>query len=141
MDISKIFTAICGLLLAVCLTLSITALTVLRTAVKENDATQKKAESLADDLRECVKVLQKEEDETNSLPTVSTPDEETAPSVSFVLRNAGGVIGVYTSDGYLVRLTNVRIDLLPQEDRQRLLNGLPAEDWKEVLTFLQDYEG
>ncbi len=139
MDISKIFTALCGLTLAVCLTLSITALTVLRTAVKENDATQQKADALADELRECVEMLHKEQDGTESLPTSAVPKDEDQKAVTFILREAGGKLGIYTDDGYLIRLTDVQIDLLPEQDRQRLRDGIRAESWKDIINLLQDY--
>lgn len=138
MDISKVFTAICGLMLAVCLTLSITALTTLRTAIKESDATQRQAEALADELRECVEMLDRQS-ETDSLPTSATPESDTVKSTAFVLREAGGVIGVYTDDGYLIRLTEVRVDHLPEQDRQRLHDGIRSESWKDILSLLQDY--
>lgn len=142
MDISKIFTALCGLMLAVCLTLSITALTVLRTAVKENDAAQQKTAQLADDLRDCVDALQqKKDDSSESLPTSTVPKDDDRSPVSFVLRDAGGVIGVYTHDGYLVRLTEIQVTHLPEQDRQQLQDGILAESWKDALDRLQDYEG
>ena len=138
MDISKIFTALCGLMLAVCLTLSITALTVLRTAVKENDATQRQAEALANELRECVELLDRQA-ETDSLPTSATPETDGDQSTTYILREVGSVIGVYTDDGYLIRLTEVQVDYLPEQDRQRLRDGIHAESWKDILSLLQDY--
>lgn len=140
MDISKIWTAICGLTLAVCLTLSITTLTVLRNAVKENDAIQRQAQSLMDELNDCVEVLnQTQTNAEDSLPT--SADTETVKPVTdaFVVREVNGKIGVYTEDGYLIRLLEVSVDMLPAADRELLQKGIRVESWKELISLMQDY--
>ncbi len=141
MDISKIMTALCGFTLAICLTLSITTLTVLRNAVKENDAVQKEAQSLVDGLNEYADQLRQEESDDDSLPTSADPSGTVTVSSVFTVRESGGKIGVYTQEGYLIRLLDVSVDSLPPADREALRNGIRAESWKELLSLMEDYGG
>ena len=139
MDASKIFTVLCAFLLVICLTLSITALVVMRHAVDELAAWQEgvsipvgNPDPLPTDTEE------------ESLPS-DTPDgkETTEADVlynRFYLRAVEGGIGVYTEEGYLIRHLAVAIETLPLQEQNALREGIRVSSWRELLERIQDYE-
>lgn len=139
MDISKLLTVLCCFVLIVCLTLSITTLIVLRNAVAENSVLQKEAEALVAELDGCVDVLNQNISVEDSLPTSTEPSTTDAPSESFCVREVNGKIGVYTSEGYLIRLLDVAVETLPQADREALKSGILVSSWQELIAVMQDY--
>ncbi|MBQ7391919.1 MAG: hypothetical protein IJV73_04470 [Clostridia bacterium] len=72
MDITKIFAVLCGFLLIICLTLSITCLVVMRNTVQETSVWQDRAESLVNELDGCVEAMKNIENED---VTVLSPEE------------------------------------------------------------------
>ena len=139
MDISKLLAVLCCFVLIVCLTLSITTLVVLRHAVAENGALQNEAESLVAELNGCVDVLNQSIAQENSVPTVNDTTQADVLSDAFCIREVNGKIGVYTSDGYLIRLLEVNVDTLPQKDREALKKGIVINSWRELIAIIQDY--
>lgn len=139
MDMSKIMTALCGFTLAVCLVLSVTTLTVLRNTIKEHDAVQQEAQCLVDDLNEYAKMLRQEESDDASLPTSTVPSGTVTVSGAITVRESGGKIGIYTEEGYLIRLLDVSVESLPSADREALKKGIRVESWKELLSLIEDY--
>ena len=139
MDISKLLAVLCCFVLIVCLTLSITTLVVLRNAVAENGALQNEAEALVAELNGCVDVLNQSIEQENSVPTVSDTAQTDVLSDAFCIREVNGTIGVYTSDGYLIRLLEVNVDTLPQKDREALKKGIVINSWRELIAIIQDY--
>lgn len=139
MDISKLLAVLCCFVLIVCLTLSITTLVVLRNAVAENGALQNEAEALVAELNGCVDVLNQSIAQDNSVPTVNDTAQADVLSDAFCIREVNGKIGVYTSDGYLIRLLEVNVDTLPQKDREALKKGIVINSWRELIAIIQDY--
>ncbi len=142
MDRAKLFTYLSILLLLVCLALCLTSVIVLRNAVAEGQAWQEKASSLADKLDACIDVLNPKietEDpanEENEPPTV----EADILSQRFLVRENNGKIGVYTEEGYLVRVIDCDVSMLPKREREALKNGITVESWSELVEYLQNYE-
>ena len=140
MVFSKILTVLGSMLLAVCLTLSITTLVVLRNAVSENQVLQ-------EDVRDCISELDgyvedlKETTEKDSVSTSTNIDNTQTKQDGFCIRAEGKKIGVYTTDGYLVRILDVSLDTLPSADRELLTTGISVTSWNEALDVIQDYEG
>ncbi|MBQ9131204.1 MAG: hypothetical protein IJX62_01860 [Clostridia bacterium] len=60
-------------------------------------------------------------------------------STSFCIKAVNGKIGIYTADGYLVRLLDLDVATLPQRERQALEKGISMNSWQELLALLQDY--
>jgi hypothetical protein len=139
MDISKLLAVLCCFVLIVCLTLSITTLVVLRNAVAENGALQNEAEALVAELNGCVDVLNQSIEQETSVPTVNDTTKTDVLSDAFCIREVNGKIGVYTSDGYLIRLLEVNVDTLPQKDREALKKGIVINSWRELIAIIQDY--
>lgn len=142
MDTSKVMLALSGLILLVCLVLSITTLSTFRNAVSENEALQNDMEELASELGECVDVI-------NGIPEAITQATETQPIVitdesvsttSFFLRALGDRIGVYTKEGHLVKLLETDLRTLPSTDRETLKHGIEVASWGELMELIQDYE-
>lgn len=139
MDVTKVFGVLCGFLLIVCLTLSITCLVVMRNAVEETTAWQLRAEELVGVLDGCVQAMQTED--AHDVPTIAPEQEDTAamPARYFVKLNADG-LGVYDGDGYLLHYTQMQPSLLPPEERKELSAGIWVKSWNEALRLLQDLE-
>ncbi|MBR3893736.1 MAG: hypothetical protein IKJ35_01165 [Clostridia bacterium] len=140
MDASKILTAICALILLVCLVFSITSLTALRNAVDESAALKESTDALVEELRACLANINTEQPDSDSLPTMGDSSAQTPPPTeAFCLKEANGKIGVFTSDGYLVRLLEVSVDSLPPADREALSVGITVGSWRELMSLIQDY--
>lgn len=139
MDITKIFAVLCGFLLIICLTLSITCLVVMRNAVAETAVWQERAEALVDELDGCVAAMKNIENE--DLPVLA-PDEsdKKEEKVRYCLRLDGDSLGVYDVDGYLIKRLETRAPLLPPKEREQLASGVWVESWAEMQKLLQDYE-
>ena len=139
MELSKILTVVCGFVLAICLVLSITTLVVLRNALDENEALQLNAVRLTNTLGGYVDELNATLDAEDSIPTGSQATETVKVSDGFIIRAAGEKIGVYTADGDLIQLLEVRLDSLPSAERERLTTGIEISSWRELLSLIQDY--
>ena len=138
MDTSKILIILCVFLLAICLTLSLTAVASLRAAMTDVGNGQERVEELAAVLENCVEELQTESD-------LKTPEE--LPSMEtdvlynrFCVRESNGKIAVYTGEGYLVRVIETNLSLLPPAERKLLKEGICVNSWKELLSLIQNYE-
>ena len=139
MDVTKIFAILCGFLLIVCLTLAITCLTVMRNAVDETAVWQERAEALVNELDGCMQVMK--EAEAEDLPVIAPENsEDNAPRNRYCLRLEGERIGIYDADGFLIEELKTEATLLPKAERQKLLDGVWAEDWKALQKLVQDYE-
>lgn len=139
MDTSKIFTVICSFVLVVCLVLSITTLVVLRNAVEENDVLQQNAQTLVNTLDDCVNALNETSAKESSVPTSAGTEETDVLYDAFCVREVNGKIGIYTSDGYLIRLLDVQVETLPEADREALSKGICVNSWRELISMIQDY--
>ena len=139
MDITKIFAVLCGFLLIICLTLSITCLVVMRNAVQETSIWQDRAEALVNELDGCVEAMKNIENE--DVPVLAPEQgEPTEEKVCYCLRLDGDTLGVYDADGYLIKMLETRTALLPQKEREKLAAGIWAESWVEMQKLVQDYE-
>lgn len=139
MDITKLFALLCGFLLIICLTLSITCLVVMRNAVEETSLWQTRAQALVNELDGCVQAMK--EMETQDLPVIAPDTNEQENShTRYRIRLDGDRIGVYDSDGYLIQHADLLATLLPPSERQRLQEGIWVDSWEKVGRLLQDYE-
>ena len=139
MDITKIFAVLCGFLLIICLTLSITCLVVMRNAVEETSVWQGRAKALVDELNGCVEAMKNIEAE--DVPVLA-PDkvEKEEKNTRYCLRLEGDIICIYDADGYSIERLETKASLLPQKEREKLEAGIWVESWAEVCRLLQDYE-
>ena len=139
MDITKIFAVLCGFLLIICLTLSITCLVVMRNAVQETSVWQERAEALVNELDGCVEAMKNIENE--DVPVLA-PDEneQNEEKTSYCLRLDGDILSVYDAEGYLLKRLQVQAILLPQKERERLTTGIWVDSWAEMQGLMQDYE-
>ena len=139
MDITKIFTVLCGFLLIICLTLSITCLVVMRNAVQETSVWQERAESLVNELDGCVQAMKDIENE--DLPVLAPDEEEKEEEKTrYCLRLDGDNLGIYDAEGYLVKQLDTHATLLPANEREKLAAGVWVESWAQMQKLAQDYE-
>ena len=138
MDASKILLVICAFALIVCLTLCITTLAVLRNAVAENGTLQSEATVLVERLDGCVERLDGYTSEDGSIE-VSGGAEASKKETGFCLRENNGSIGVYTIDGYLIKILDVSPNTLPKAAREALQKGVTVGSWEELIGLMQDY--
>ena len=137
MDISRIISVMCVFLLAVCLILSITALTVLRNAVDESTRACMEVQCFLESLED--QQINEEPPQTDVEVDNSIPVD--VLSNRFCMREINGKIAIYTSDGYLVRLLDISVETLPHADQQALQQGIEVSSWKEILALIQDFGG
>ena len=140
MDITKIFAILCGFLLIICITLSITCLVVMRNAVEETSVWQARAEELVYELEGCVQVMKDMESE-DDIPTLAPEaGDKDAENTRYCLRLNGDTLDVYDADGYLIKRSSTRASLLPLTERERLSAGIWVQSWTKIEELLQDYE-
>ena len=132
MDTSKILMILCCFILVVCLTLAISALTVFRNAVDESRAVQAEAAELLDQMDLLVQVFAE-----NSIPVSGNPEKQ--DENAFYLCEINGHVGIYTADGYLLKILDIRTDSLPSADREALGDGIHLASWRELIAWVQDY--
>lgn len=140
MDASKIFTVLCAFLLIICLTLSITALTVLRNAVDENEEWQRQAEILVGNLESFTEDQKESSIETNGNATDSPSVDADILYQRLCIREAGGKIAVYSEDGTLIRTVDIEVKTLPKSEQEALSHGIYVNSWRELISLIQDYE-
>ena len=151
----KIFTALCGMILAVCLAFSIIALTSLRSAVQETDELRVRAETLLEEVRRTgaeARAVQARESDTQPPVGAETPEgsdpAEAAEAVaadvlyhSFEVRESDGKIAIFDADGSLLRMLEVPVCTLPSCDRDALAAGIPVRSWRELQSLIEDFGG
>lgn len=139
MDTTRVFSILCALLLLITLTLSITTLVVLRNAVSESQAALQAAGGLIEELDVAVGVLKEES------IFVSTEEEEPSTEADvlyqkFCMKETNGRIGVYSEEGFLIRIIDANVELLPERERNALREGITVNSWRELAALIQDYE-
>lgn len=141
MDATKIFTVLCAFLLIICLTLSITALTVMRNAVNESKEWMERAEIMVGKFDP---LLEENETETDSASASADEDPPTTDADvhdnRFCIKSAGKKICVYTEEGYLIRTLDVALQTLPDSEQAALADGIFVNSWRELIERIQDLE-
>ena len=141
MDATKIFTVLCAFLLIICLTLSITALIVMRHAVDESEAWLERAEIMVGKFDVLTQELETESDSIPSSTDTEAPSTEADVLYQrFCIKAAGEKIGVYTEEGYLVRMLDVALQTLPEGKQAALADGIFVSSWRELIEQIQDLE-
>lgn len=78
---------------------------------------------------------------------IPSPTEEPTPEqaqtaeapFSCILRTSNGKIGIFTTDGYLIRTLEVDLRTLPESDRSALEAGIWVSSRAELLERLEDF--
>ena len=135
MDISRIVSAACVVLLTLCFLLSICTVTVLRKAVIQSTDACFEMQSYIENLDAAPKA--------ESLPVQDTEADSSVPvdvlADRFCIRESNGRVAIYTDDGYLIRLLEISVETLPAADRLALQQGIYRSSWKEVLDLMEDF--
>ena len=108
----------------------------------ENSQRQKEdLREMAEDFKACIKDMELSAEADGSMSTVTdTMGSVSEPqSASFYAKTVNGRIGIYTEDGYLVRLLELNVATLPDGERAALEKGIFKDSWEELLALLQDY--
>lgn len=138
MDMIKFLAVISSFILMVCLVLALTSLVSLRHAVAESTAAQAEAQSVVDGLNDYLEQLRAEEDPSEpTLPAGASPESPLGDKL--LVREINGYVGVYSSDGYMIRLLDVRVDSLPKREREALAVGIEVASWEALEALLLDY--
>ena len=137
MDISRIVSVACVLLLSLCCLLSIYAVAVLRSALMESTEACFEVKAILETMETEPVVSTEgntlsESDSDSSLPVDVLADQ-------FCIRETNGRIAIYTADGYLIRLLERSAETLPHADRLALQQGIYLSSWKEVLALMEDF--
>ncbi len=137
MDMGKIFALLCALLLAVCLVLAVTTLTVLRNAVAENKAMQEEAAILMNVLSGSVDKL--EDSIEVSIQKPQEPTDTTDQKDIYIVKSINGRICVCNEEGTVIYCTDLSLALLPDSDRELLEKGIRVEGLEGLVQLMNDY--
>lgn len=144
MDISRVFTLLCAILLVLTLVLSITSLLVLKGTVEESEKWQLHAQALLGDIEVFAESNTSERDTHTeaSKPSQSEPPSTDADVLynKFYIRETNDKIGIYCDDGQLIRTLDVNVKTLSEKDQTRLKQGIRVNSWSELVSLIQDYE-
>ncbi len=139
MTVSKLMSILCCFLLLVCLTLSVTALTVFRNAIAEDKTREAQAEEILSRLEELAAgITQAPKEDIPVSGDVSDVPIEVA--VGYTLRAEGNRIGIYTEGDCLIRYLDADLSLLPGTEQTLLREGITVPTYRELLKKLQSYE-
>lgn len=144
MDLSRIISISCVFLLAICLILCICVTLFLHNTVKESTAACLEVQALLERVSENTEHLQGSTEDTTDEPAQDTTVDNSIPTDvlyhQFCMRESGGRIAIYTSDGYLVKTLDQPVAMLPEADQTALREGISLSSWREVLALIQDFE-
>lgn len=59
----------------------------------------------------------------------------------YMIKETGGVIGIYDENGTLIRKINVPVITLPKAEQIKLLSGIKIGSESELYGLIEDYEG
>ena len=145
MDLSKLFTVLCAFLLVIALTLVVTVTVVLHNAINVSNGWEGTSDACAESIG--ADSAPKADAVPNEGSTKEQATEEKEPSVDadvlyqrLWIREAGGRIGVFSDEGYLIRTVDVDVATLSPSDQKALREGICVTSWKEFLALIQDYE-
>ncbi len=144
MDLSRIISISCVFLLAICLILCICVTLFLHNTVKESTAACLEVQALLERVSENTEPLQGSTEDTTDEPAQDTTVDNSIPTDvlyhQFCMRESGGRIAIYTSDGDLVKTLDQPVAMLPEADQTALREGISLSSWREVLALIQDFE-
>ena len=137
MDISRLVSVSCVLLLSLCCLLSIYTVTILRGNLAESAEICMEAKSL-------LETAKQENLDTSEDAILSDTGADSSLSVDiladqFCVRETNGRVAIYTADGDLIRLLELSSEMLPSADRLALQQGIYLSSWREVLALIQDF--
>ena len=140
MDISRIVSVTCVLLLSLCFLIAVYTVTVLKNTLKESTETNLELKAFVETLENDLDTVAPEsakEDLSNDKTDSSLPVDVLANQ--FCIRETNGRVAIYTADGYLIRLLDLSTDTLPSADRLALQQGIYLSSRKEVLALMEDF--
>ena len=136
MDISKLLTLLCAILLMLTLLLSVTSVFMFKEISQWNVESYLKNEDKSDSTTATDSTDHAENNEEE--PLVNGTQNEDSPSVDAdILYNKFYIRELH---GKLIRTLNVKVAALPQSDREKLKNGIRVNSWNELVSLIQDYE-
>ena len=143
MDLSRIISISCVFLLAICLILCICVTLFLQNTVRESTAACMEVQSLLERANESMVLVEDSTDAPSNEPVQDTMVDNSIPTDvlyhQFCMRESGGKIAIYTSDGYLVKTLDQAVATLPEADQTALREGITVSSWREVLALIQDF--
>ena len=140
MDVSKILIALCGLILLICLTLSITTLSTLRNAIAENGLIIEEAEELIDQLDGYVDVFSQGAEDDADRENADALVDATQKESQFIIKEVNGKVGIYTAQGQFLLESDTHVSSLPAKEREEIRQGILCTSLEELLLRIQDYE-
>ena len=137
--IFSILLTVFGVMLALCLFLSIASVVMLS---KSRERAALVAAQNEERMEEIFSRL--ENIEQSDLQTDATDDEsvetnaDALGSDGFLIRELDGKIGVYKKDGALLKKVDIPIKILPKKEQQAVKNGIEVDSIDELLKMMQD---
>ena len=76
---------------------------------------------------------------TQDIPYHSIQTEEATQKESYILKEYMEKIGIFSSDGTLIKTLDVYIKTLPEADRRLLREGIEVSGKQELNAIIEDY--
>lgn len=77
-------------------------------------------------------------------PNYSSSQETPKPTPktsTYTIKEYEGIIGVFKDEETVPCMTeNVKVSTLPEEDKEIMMEGISFDTYKEMISFLQNYE-
>lgn len=75
------------------------------------------------------------EESRSQLPAAT----ETMPESGYLIKEYKGSVAIFTDDNKIYDILELNINLLSEEDKKSIQNGLYLENKKELNTFIEDF--
>lgn len=108
-----------GIIIAISIILSVISVTLYQ-QIKELHTT-------TNELKKSVNVL------------YTSAEKQKSKTVSFILKEYEGCIGIFDNDGVLIDVIDIQIKSLPETDRNMLRTGIYAFSKNELMSLIEDY--
>lgn len=69
----------------------------------------------------------------------SVPAQKEEKTKKYTVKETEGKIGIFSSDGRLIKLLPVAVEFLPETDRKLLFDGITLYDDESLASLIEDY--
>ena len=67
-------------------------------------------------------------------------DGETTVTEHYILKEQNGILAIFSEDGTLINsITEANLNTLPDEEKEKLKNGIDAFSQEELVSLIEDF--
>ena len=134
--IFSILLIVFGIMLALCLFLSVASVAMLSKSRESAAAAAAQNEERMEDIFMRLERIEQADRQTDDESIETNIDA--LGSNGFLIRELDGKIGVYTKSGALLKVVDIPIKLFPRQEQQAIQNGIEVDSIDELLKIMQD---